>query len=375
MIAGARPSAWTASHVAQIAPDAMPCAPLIAADWGDRPVPGLDLWDFWPVQAMDGQIASRGHGLGGAWWMALAAPAAGDPAERHVQARIRLLWRHGGRFSDCGPLLPPGFGPGSREWSGSAIVESDGRHLRLFFTAAGAAGEPAPGWQQRLMWTRAALPDTGSRLTGWTMPQAIVASDGDLYHPADQRDGSPGTIKAFRDPGFFRDPADGRCYMLFTASLGRSASPWNGAIGLAQAADDRLSRWALRPPIISADGLNNELERPHMIAAGGQYYLFWSTQRQVFAPTGPAGPTGLYGMAGPSVHGPFTPLNGSGLVIANPPAAPRQAYSWLVTPDLVVSSFVDETPGNARRFGGVAAPMLQLALDGTATRLLGPAPG
>ena len=40
--------------------------------------------------------------------------------------------------------------------------------------------------------------------------------------------GAIGTIKAFRDPAFFRDPADGCDYLLFTASLAASASAWNG---------------------------------------------------------------------------------------------------------------------------------------------------
>ena len=35
------------------------------------------------------------------------------------------------------------------------------------------------------------------------------------------------------------------------------------------------------------------------------------------------------------------PLNGTGLVFANPDTAPKQAYSWLVLPDLQVTSFID----------------------------------
>jgi hypothetical protein len=42
------------------------------------------------------------------------------------------------------------------------------------------------------------------------------------------------------------------------------------------------------------------------------YYLFFSTQRYAFHPAGCA-PTGLYSFTAPSMSGPFTPLNGSGL--------------------------------------------------------------
>jgi levansucrase len=128
-------------------------------------------------------------------------------------------------------------------------------------------------------------------------------------------------------------------------------------------------------PLLVCDGLNNELERPHIVARDGHYYLFFSTQRRVFAPGGPDGPNGLYGMVAEHVLGPYRPLNGSGLVAANPPQAPFQTYSWWVTGELEVAGFV-EMPGlmsdpanesaETRRaqFGGVPAPRFRIALDG-----------
>ena len=62
-----------------------------------------------------------------------------------------------------------------------------------------------------------------------------------------------------------------------------------------------------------------------------------------FAPgleNGP-GPDGLYGFAAGSLRGNYRPLNDGGLVVANPPQEPNQAYSWLVLPDFSVLSFVD----------------------------------
>jgi levansucrase len=107
----------------------------------------------------------------------------------------------------------------------------------------------------------------------------------------------------------------------------------------------------------------------------GLYYLFWSTQRKVFAPEAASGPTGLYGMVGKSPLGPFQPLNGSALVAPNPETAPYQNYSWWVLPDLRVCSFVDyptlQTAPDAvsaelrrKNFGGVPAPFFMLALNG-----------
>ena len=134
----------------------------------------------------------------------------------------------------------------------------------------------------------------------------------------------------------------------------------------------------LMPPIISADGVANEMERPHMILRDGLYYLFWSTQNGVFAPGGVTGPTGLYGMVGASVTGPFEPLNGSGLVITNPASEPKQAYCWQVLDTLDVVSFVDhwglegrdpavDTALNRSHFGGTLAPMLKIEISSNTT--------
>ena len=125
--------------------------------------------------------------------------------------------------------------------------------------------------------------------------------------------------------------------------------------------------------------MNNELERPHVVHHGGRYYCFWSTQAKVFAEGVPAGPTGLYGMVADSLTGPWQPLNGTGLVFANPASAPYQAYSWLVLDDLSVLSFVDR-PGlfggpnvaspAERGFGGTPAAPVHIRLDGDRTELL-----
>ena len=194
------------------------------------------------------------------------------------------------------------------------------------------------------------------------------------------KEGRPGFIKGFRDPAFFRDPADGAAYLLFTGSLKRSTSAWNGVIGIARADDASLSRWSILPPLLCADGLNNEQERPHVVHHGGLYYLFWSTQRHVFAPDGPSGPNGLYGMVSPSLSGPYTPLNGSGLVAANPEEAPFQTYSWWVNGELEVFGFIDlvgveggvkqDDPAWRRaHFGGIPAPRFTLELDGDKARV------
>jgi levansucrase len=365
---------WMAVDVARIDIANAPTIPLIRADEVHALVPGVDLWDSWPIQTRAGSTADFD---GTTLWMMLSSPALPDPAQRHDQARIRLLAESGGIWTDCGNLLPDGFGPGTREWAGSAIVDDDGRTVTLFYTATGRPGAP-PSFEQRLFETSGTLSENRRSIESWRPPTQIVASDNLLYVDTRLTGGAPGMIKGFRDPGYFRDPADGHDYLVFTGSDAQPDSAFNGVVGIIHREN---GGWTLQAPIYSATGLCNELERPHIIYRGGRYYLFWSTQHHVFAPSGPAGPNGLYGAVAPSLHGPYRPLNGTGLVAANPAAEPTQSYSWLVLDDLSVVSFVDywgmggarlvDHPGRIRsHFGGTAAPVFRIELENDVTRIV-----
>ncbi len=365
-------TAWTAAHVTAIADQPLPAPGLIGEAEAARILPDLLLWDMWPLQQADGSMAQVN---GGTVWMVLAAPDRSDPALRHFEAKIRLLHLDSAGWHDLGDLLPPGLGDHEREWSGSAVLEGD--RVTLYFTAAGLAKRPG-GYQQRLVETTGRLHSDG-RITGWTPVREIFAADGAMYLVADRHDGAPGTVKAFRDPAFFIDPADGARYIVFTATLAASSAAYNGAIGLAR--QDAEGGWQLLPPIMHADTLNNELERAQIVAHQGLYYVFWSTQRSVFAPDGPSGPTGFYGMVAEQLCGPWRPLNGTGLVIANPDAEPMQAFSWFASAELLVCSFVDHwglkgrNPAEnafvaAETFGATPAPMVRIALDGDTSRIV-----
>jgi levansucrase len=362
--------------VAGLAQDATTTIPLIdaASQAGARArgIVGLDLWDMWPLQLADGSTARFD---GATLWMILSAPRLPDSDQRHGIARIRLvLEQPDGTLIDCGHALPDDLCPGSREWAGSALYDPASGRVTLFFTAAGHRGEPAPTFAQRLFETTGRLAGAGQmlRIVDWSDPVESLAADGQRYMVVDQASGMPGFIKGFRDPAYFRDPADGSAYLLFTASIPDAASDWNGAIGVARREG---GLWAALDPLLDVTGLNNELERPHVIARDGRYYLFFSTQRRVFAPGGPAGPNGLYGMVADRMTGPWRPLNGHGLVAGNPPDAPYQTYSWWVTGELEVAGFLempglrtdpaDQSPEVRRaHFGGVPAPRFSIALDG-----------
>lgn len=367
-----RPFVWTARHLDRIVESAATTAPAIVGDL-PRVVAGADIWDLWPVQEPDG---SPSVVCGGELWMALSAPAIGHPDERHDIARLRLLGAAGDEWSDLGPVFGEGASPGSREWSGSAVRRPDGS-VSVYYTAAGHRGEARPTFVQRVIEARPELVENHGavRLEDACEHREILRSDGRTYLPADELEGAPARMRAFRDPAWLCDPADGREYLLVAASIG-----WrDGFMGAVALAAEHRGAWSLLSPLVVADGINHEIERPHVVVHDSRYYLFFATQRNVFHPPD-AGPTGLYGFVATSLAGPYEPLNGSGLVIQNPPTAPDQAYAWWVLPDLRAVSFLNyrSTDGpdatdatDARsRFGGTVAPVLQLALDGASTAIV-----
>lgn len=354
---------WTAPHVAAIAGD-MSVAPVIAPAHISSFTAAIDIWDAWPIQYRDGLPLELIDGT--QLWMALAAPRSANAGTRYDDARIHLLHLRADGWHDVGPAMPDDFSPGSREWSGSAIRDEADGAVILYFTAAGRRGENSLSSEQRLFSARSDLTPTGL-LTGWRDLTEILVSDPSHYMST-LTPGDAGSIKAFRDPAYFRDPADGRHYLFFAGSAAHSPFAHNGAIGVATAAATRPHDWLLLRPLILADGVNNQLERPHVVRYDGGYYLFWSTQHDGFNPEGPTGPTGLYGMTAPALSGPWRPINDSGLVFADhafADSAQAQARNWLVLPDLRVVSFVDGSgDGDDDRTGNGFAPILRLWLRG-----------
>lgn len=340
---------------------------LIGADQTAPILPNFDLWDSWPLAHEDGRTVVTG---GRQYWFFLSAPRFPDPGLRHNAAKIRLASLGVDGWKDHGDCLPDELSPGSREWAGSAVLHDDGTHVTLFFTAAGRRDD-GHSFEQRLIAVRGVLTAEGPG--GWSSCSEVVRPDGHRYFVADEAEGTPGMIKAFRDPAWLRDPATGTGHLLFTASAGWSDAAFNGVIGLATLQND--GSWQLADPLVEAVGVNNELERPHVLVRDGRYYLFWSTQRRTFDPSGPSGPNGLYAMVADRLAGPYKPVNGNSLVAGNPDAEPTQGYSWWVTGEGEVWSFVDHWGMRSRsfdthpellrgQFGGTPAPFFQLAFAG-----------
>jgi levansucrase len=365
-------SLWLDSHIERATSCDLPAIPIVEKSDIKDILPGFQLWDCWPFETPEGRTVILD---GYTPWVVMCAPRDLHPDLRHNIARLRLMLEKDGEWQDCGYLLSEDINPGSREWAGSTVYDATTGQVTLFFTAAGRPGDAGKSFEQRLFQTTGTLRYNDGELavTGWSTAVESVKADGDHYMIVGPGTGIPGFIKGFRDPFHFRDPANGRDYLLFTASDPKSSSAFNGIIGIAEG--DDLAGWSLLPALISADGVNNELERPMMRYVDRKYYIFWSTQRKVFAPDVQSGPTGLYGMVADALNGPYRPLNGSGLIAPNPDAEPFQTYSWWVSDTLDVTGFIDlwglagkdpvaDPSLVAQHFGGVLAPRFRLVLNG-----------
>lgn len=372
-------SRWQPEHLTKIGNPADRTTPVFSAAQCQRMFSDIYIWDPWPVCLKDGTVATI---AGRTIWMGLAASVALQPNERHDVARIRLFSNLDGHWHDHGWLFHTGSTPGSREWAGCASYDPETDRLEVWYTATGLEGEQQVSFVQRIFATEGILSvsEQGVSVADWTPHKELVGAGWPYQSTAQQLTGEAGFIKAFRDPSRFVDQKDGASYVLFAGSKADSQTDFDGVVGLAQ--DTSADGFSLLPALLEADGVNNELERPHIVQYAGLYYLFFSTQARTFHPD-VSGPTGLYGFVSERMGGDWLPLNESGLVFANPPAEPFQAYSWLVMKDLSVVGFVDfpnlggmlpvelEARGEgAEAFVGSITPRAQISLQGKRAELV-----
>ena len=228
----------------------------------------------------------------------------------------------------------------------------------------------------------------GVTFTDWSDHTIIAEADGDLYQTLEQSQAGP-IIYAFRDPWVFRNPSDGQIYMLFegntagetvtcdqtdagvgdpgdygysgSSSVATEAKYYNGNIGLARSTGP-MDHFELLAPIMEANCVNQQLERPHLTFRGKNVYLWTITHKFTFVPSlQEVGADGLIGWVGSSIRSDYEPLNGTGLVLANPPSNNTQAYSWYVMPGMFLESFIDNVQGD---YVGSLAPTVKLSVTG-----------
>ncbi|MGQ3722408.1 glycoside hydrolase family 68 protein [Natrialba aegyptia] len=384
-------SAWTREHANNIEPTDDLTAPVISEN-SDVISDDYWIWDTWPLRYRDGSIAK----ING-WQVVFSLTASKDlvPGARHNEATIRYFYsRNGHDWQEGGTALDDPLG--HHQWAGSAMYDRSEDQIYHFYTPTSAE----PEFRQRLALAKGATLETGPHgveVVGEQEHILIGKADGELYQTLEQsRD--QGIVYAFRDPWYFQHPETGEDMVVFegnTPTEGENPDDpqsYNGNVGVARATNDGLTEWELLPPNLEAIEVNQQLERPHYVFQNGKWYLFVLSHEFTFAP-GLQGPDALYGFVSDSLYGDYEPLNGSGLVIANPEEASFQGYSWLAMPqgnDALVESFenfrgLDDTsrgeisldevgylPPEEQKelFGGTLAPSLKLQLNGTETRVV-----
>jgi len=388
------PSRWSGEQAAGLRRTPENVAPVAGPQSVD-PAADVHVWDTWLLRDRHGTVATIGEG-GWRVLFSLTAPADLLPGKRHDVATIRYFYSRNGRDWEIGGRV---FDDalGQRQWAGSALYD-DGE-IYVYYTAAGddAAGELT--YSQRVAAAHGGTLSTSGmevEIAGPWSHEVLLEPDGRWYETEKQ---SRGMIYTFRDPWFFEDPATGGTYLLFEANTpvpeGSDAcggdphtQEFNGSVGIARSPSGDPLEWDLRPPLLDAVCVNQELERPHVVPKDGRYYLFVSSHVHTFAP-GFDGFDGLYGFVADSLRGEYRPLNGSGLVLTNPASVPYQSYSWMAFPhreEILVQSFLNyyDFEGDSLddiahlpereqtdRFGGTLAPTVRLTVDGTSTRICG----
>jgi levansucrase len=409
---------WTVDAARQIERTEANTAPVVGDL--DEVAPNLHVWDSWPLRNRDGSVACiDGYSV----LFSLTSADALLPGKRHDVAEIRYFYSKDGQdWRLGGPVFIPGRPKGNRQWASSAVYDQDTGEVFMFYTATGResvvenSSPPAEDltYEQRLALAEGVTIETsptGVDFEGQWDHSIILTADGDDYQTMDQS--GDGIIYSFRDPWYFEDPADGTQYLIFEGNtpiddgetpceskalddgdylsgVAAGGAKFNGSVGIAvSAADDDMSEWELRPPLLDAICVNQQLERGNVVYTNDKYYLFFDSHKFTFA-EGIDGPDGMYGFVADSLHGDYEPLNGGGLVIGNPDEEPFQTYSWMPVPygegKIAVTSYdnyndlpEDTDLRNLRNlsreaqqaaFGGTLAPTLILTLDGTESEIV-----
>lgn len=381
-------SLWNADAVAKISPDTDSTLPIMLPD-EDLFAPGLFTWDGWPIRNLDGSIASFD---GWYVYIALSSERPQNPGEFDLPFFARSTWRYwmtrDGEWQPGGLVFPEGTALGERQWAGSTYYDAASGKVNFYYTAVGivpggteqaypaelppgnpAAGRP-PVIQQMVEVASDVTTDaSGVTFANFSEHKVNLAADGEIYQTFAEAI-TDNVIYGMRDPEYFRDPATGREYILFTANAAFRPGSHNGVVGVAER---KNGQWELLPPLIASIDTSSQLERPHVVVRDGRYYIFFSTHSFTFSPPD-AGPEGLYGFVSTTGDflGRYEPLNGSGLVAGNPPSKPVQTYSYLVLPSGHVMSYLNQAGNVDRPAGWVGSPgpLLRVELQGASTRIV-----
>lgn len=299
-----------------------------------------------------------------------------------------INWTWGGRLLNTSADERP------QEWAGNLVMREGTKNVvDMFYTSVSGGGAVSV---IAISTGQIYTDDTKVWFEGFTSTTDILNPDGVHYANSTQD-----PYFNWRDPFPFINPGDGEVYCLFEGNIagkrgsftltdnetgilppnvqaGDGAIYGTAAMGIAKLASGSYatgtfdeSQWTQLDPLISALGVNDHLERNHLVFKGKYTYLFGTSQQALYS-GGLQGPDGVYGFVSENgIFGPYEPLNGTGLVLGNPSSAPHEAYSHFVDSEGYVQYFMDTipNPNGGSTIGASLGPTLKLEFETANTYL------
>ncbi|CAK1224275.1 Glucan-binding domain (YG repeat) [Fructobacillus fructosus] len=150
----------------------------------------------------------------------------------------------------------------------------------------------------------------------------------------------------------------------------------NAALGLLKI-DNNFNVTSVEKPLVTANAVSDEIERPNLFEYDGKWYLFATTRSWHMASNDSRINTGLNSgvlsfmigfVSEDGIQGHYKPLNGNGLVVASDTPLDSATYAFLVLPnaDKTKNQFVTTAYLGVRTF----APSFLLEINGDKTKVI-----
>jgi levansucrase len=328
----------------------------------------MDVWDSWPLQNPDGTVAEyNGYhivfAMAGANKLYMFYQKVGDTSLNS--------WKNAGRVfagENLSSSSDAQLRKQTEEWSGSAF--KIGNEIRLFYTSVLDHHENGTyGYEQTLATAKVNVSATysGLQVSDIKDHKTIFDGDGKTYQSFDQfySEGmyGSGDNHAFRDPHYVEE--NERKYLVFEANTGTtngyqeyrslynkayyggddnyfnssknsllartdrdSIIKANAAIGIIELNDD-YSLKSVMKPLVTANLVTDEIERPNVVKINGKWYLFTITKGYNQRVDGfPSDNTYMLGYVADNLTGPYNPLNDTGLVLTGNEEFNSRTYTY-----------------------------------------------
>ena len=341
-------------------------------------VTDLDVWDSWAVQNPRTKLVENWNGY------QLAVAMMGVPGKN--DSHLYLLYNKFGdnnlqNWKNAGSIFGYGLDELDQQWSGSAILNSDGS-VQLFYTKVDTRDHGKN--HQKIASITLNLGHDSEKvwINSTENDQVIFEGDGYHYQTFDQWNATNRGADniAMRDAHIVEEE-DGSRYLVFEASTGTenyqgahqifdlsnyggdsnfkvksllqilkngditSRATWaNAAIGILKLNGDEKKPKVEKvySPLITANMVSDEIERPSLVKLDGKYYLFAASRLNrgsnddawYAANTAVGDNVVMVGYVSDNLLGGYKPLNNSGVVLtASVPADWRTAtYSYYAVP-------------------------------------------